>query len=142
MAILKFIHILIGLTMFGFIIACYFYFLLNKSNFEATQNVLRCSLMIDSVILVFIFILFMTGTKLVLNNHLSFIVPWVHMAYTLLGLVTFCWFVLVVVKIINFLRKHRQIFYGKRIFHTGNIVIIILMVMIIHDAVTKMTLLK
>lgn len=142
MQMLKFIHVLIGVTMLGFIVAYYFYFTISKNDNRHRQKILRLSLLMDVVIFPFIILLFITGTHLMLNNHLTPAVPWVHMAFTLLGLVTFCWLIVAVVKIINYFtrRKGQLAFYGNRIFHTCHILMIVLIVLIIHDAVSKSTL--
>jgi hypothetical protein len=141
MEILKFIHVLIGVTMFGFIVAYYFYFIFAKDDPRARKNILRLSLFIDCLIFPFIILLFITGAHLMVNSHLSPAVPWVHMAFMMLGLVMFCWLISVAVKGINYyaLRKGQLTFYGKRIFHTCHILMIILIVLIIHDAVSKST---
>lgn len=138
---LKFVHVLIGVTMLGFVVAYYFYFNFNQKDLRTRRNILRLSFLMDGLILPFILILFMTGAQLMVANHLSPAVPWVHVAFMALGLVTFCWLISVCIKITNyyFLSRGKVEFYGKRIFHTCNILIIVLMVIIIHDAVTQST---
>src|SRR3989304_8204037 len=135
MQFLKFIHILIGVTMLGFVIGYYFYFNFAGTNPQTRQRMLRLSLFIDCFIFIFILLLFMTGTHLTINHHLSFSLPWVQMAFTLMGLITFCWLILVAVKFVNYrlLRKGEAAFSLKRIFHTCNILMIVLMILIIHD---------
>ena len=141
---LKFFHILVGITMLGFVVGYYFYFNFTKNNLFARQRILRLSLLMDCFILFFIITLFITGTYLAISHHLLFSIPWVHMAYLLMTLVMGCWLILVFVKIINYhsLRKGKQTFYLNRVFHTCHILIIVLMIVIIHDAVTKTPLFK
>lgn len=142
MQILKFIHVLIGVTILGLFVAYYFYFSLTKYEMPAARRMLKLSLITDCFVFIAIMLLFMTGTHLVLANHFSFQTPWIQMAYKILGLLTFCWLIIVAIKALNFFKKDQTIFLGKRVFHTCHVLIFILFVLIIHDAVTQSTFLR
>ena len=122
--VLKFLHILCALTLFGIILFNLAHQLTVKKN--------TLSISTDYLSLLIIVLLFGTASFLVIPKGYTFATPWINMAFTLLTLITLQVCLSLYVKIKKpHLRNMLTLNYG---------IIIIMLIMIIHDAVTKHTL--
>lgn len=111
---LKFFHVLFALSLLGF--TTYSFLFTHKMTQQKTNPFL---------FLIGIFAL-LTGTFLVHPKHFTFHTPWILTAYFLLFLFFLGIFVL------NYCKNN----YWRKLI---SIVLIILLVLIVHDAVTKLT---
>lgn len=125
MNIIKFIHLLAGTAILGVVISTWIYYFRNKKPFYLILS--------ECVILLLIPIQFITGTFLVKKLHYSFLTPWIVAAYILLGIIAILCFLTLYLK-----RKYYYLF--EKSFLVINVIIVILLFLIIHDAVMKATL--
>lgn len=121
---LKFLHILCALTLFGCVL---FNFV---TSFIAPKKML--SVNIDYLSLVIIIVLFITASFLVIPKGYTFATPWINVAFTFLTIVMIQMCIVIYLKVKkNCLKNLLTLNYG---------IMLIILVMIIHDAVTKHTL--
>lgn len=131
MAWIKFIHVLVSVTFFGALIGSYFY-VSSKSDERMREFILKNAIRIDLFVFVpSMVIAAITGTFLVVGKYYTFTTPWIVAAYTFLTVVFFLLLVSVRQK------KRREL---NKIFHAANILMILILAVIVHDAVMKHTL--
>ena len=119
--LLKFIHIILALGLVGTAIYCVVAVGLKKSH-----------TLLKQVLLLLAFLALLTGSLLVLPKHYSFTTPWIQAAYALVMV-----FALLVTSLLVWNKKRGIHHRGWWIM--GYVFLIVLLVMIIHDAVTKST---
>jgi len=120
--LLKFIHVLLAISLLGIAIFCFAVMSFKKSDTTQWNKLL---------ILLSLFAL-LTGTLLVLPKHFTFQTPWIQAAYILVmafGLIVS----LTILLKKKFSIQQRWIWVG--IYSS----LVILLIVIIHDAVTKST---
>lgn len=120
---LKFIHVLLILSLLGSAIYCLILVSVKKSDHITRLN---------KIILALGFFAALTGTLLVIPKHFTFHTPWIEAAYILIGIFCFGILFLAFLKMKGIL-NHRWLWlllYG---------VLVIILIGIIHDAVTKTT---
>lgn len=123
--LIKFIHMLCTLSLLGGTLYCFVH--TAKTRSLATSTMHRTILYIGTFAL-------LTGTLLVYPKHFTFHTPWIQAAYIL---------VVSYLSIIGLMSRYR----GKLIFKYHGIILtiyfslIVLLVLVIHDAVTKTTIL-
>ena len=124
--LIKFIHILLTLGLFGLTAYCLTF--ISSSHFTQTKN--DSLTYLNKIILIFAFFAAMTGTLLVYPKHFTFHTPWILAAYVLVFVYS-----LGVCALILFRkqRKYRWLWYCVY----G--ILILILVAVIHDAVTKNT---
>lgn len=138
---ISFIHILCGVTFLGVLVASFFYIAnsIRSKSSALIHYAIRASFFGDAIIFPMVVAQFVTGTLMVTQHQLSFQTPWIIVAYHFFGLVSICWFLLVLIKYKNIKRDCDRYFKYQKIFYTLNILVLILFVLIIHDAVTQST---
>ncbi len=134
--LLKMIHLIGGVTFFGIITAGFFYIInaYRKHDSMLLQYAIKTSFFGDILIIIFIIIQYYTGTVLMHNANLSLATPWVLVAYIAFSFVTIFWFLLILLKI-KMMRSQTI----SWIYVSLNILIILLFILIIHDAVMHAT---
>lgn len=143
-AITKFFHVMLGVALFGVIISFYFYIIntIRHNRVVSLQYTIQFSLYAD-IVLFFIFVtMFITGTLLVNQNHFLFSTPWIRSAYILLGLTLMAWIGSSLIRFINYKAiqaNHTITFRYKKLYHGLHWIMVIFIIFIIHDAVTKTT---
>jgi uncharacterized membrane protein len=134
--LIKFIHVMLGVTLLGILVASYFYNVISSrsSVSEAGPFILKLAIRVDTfIILPMIGILIATGALL---THLLKIpprTPWILSAYLFMSIVT-------VLVMINWRLKANNA-QRSLLFHLVSWLIFIGLCFIIHDAVMHATLL-
>lgn len=138
LSILKFLHLVCGTTFFGITIAAFFYIAksINQGDRSLIDYSLRASYFGDAIILLCIIIQFISAESLVSSGHFTLEVPWIFVAYLAFSLLILLWLINLIIKrfclsktVINFIKSYYLI----------NIMMILIFVIIIHDAVTQST---
>lgn len=130
---LKAFHLLLATLLLGIQIFNYLLVSLTK-NQSVAQVTLRTACKIDTAIVALMIVVFISGTLIVPIYHWNYQTPWISAAYLFLTITTLLW-------VTNIYLKKRWINGKKHIklFHICNIFIIVLLLIIIKDAVTKKT---
>ncbi|HLB56295.1 MAG TPA: DUF2269 family protein [Coxiellaceae bacterium] len=138
---IQFIHVLCGVSFFGITIASFAYISksIKKNDSALLHYALKTSLLGDRIIFPIIIIQFITGAMMVQYHHLSFQTPWIIVAFIALSVVSLIWFLLFLIKYINYSSGRNTFFKFKKSFFILNIIIILLFCMIIHDAIAQKT---
>jgi hypothetical protein len=138
--IIKFFHIISGVSFFGITIAGFFYITrsIHMNDRSLIDYSIRASYFGDAIISLCIFILIASSVSLILAGNFTLKVPWVFVAYHAFGFIIILW-------ILNILIKK---FYLSRIvipssslkvFYYLNIAMILIFIILMHDAVMKST---
>lgn len=120
---LKFFHLLLALG----VLAGMFYCLAAIR----THNFNQVSVRINRVTIIHALLATITGTLLVYPKHYTFHTPWIQAAYLFMGLVTGILILLIV------LRNNK---YYRAICSVAYLLIVLMLMGVVHDAVTKVTL--
>jgi len=123
--ILKFIHLLLTLSLLGSTIFCLMLTSF-KTHFPQNDMISR----MNRIMLWLLAFSLITGTLLVYPKHFTFHTPWIEAAYLLIFLAG------LLVSGLIFLRKKNQWAWVLRGIY---LILIILLIGVIHDAVTKTT---
>jgi uncharacterized membrane protein YozB (DUF420 family) len=123
---LKFIHLLLTLSLLGSVGYC-LALLISKNRIANRPLIYR----LNKIILVLAFFAMLTGTFLVHPKHFTFHTPWIQAAYILIVCFSLGLFALM------FLSKKQIRFSGIAIFFY--LLLLLVLVFIVHDAVTKTT---
>lgn len=136
----KFLHLMGGTTFFGIIIAMFFYISHSIQNRDKAliQYSLKASYFGDGVIFIIAALQFLTAVQLVSDGHFTLAIPWIFVAYHAFGTVILLWLSLLLIKII-FLSKTNILPMAIKLFYLLNTFIILIFIIIIHDAVTQST---
>lgn len=118
---LKFLHILIALSVLGTLLYCIFSAIRQQSH-----------TVIYSILLALCLFALLTGSLLVLPKHYTFTTPWIQAAYLLVAIFASCVSAIIIIKK-KFQVNHRGLSLLAYFF------LVTLIIVIIHDAVTKST---
>ena len=152
MDISKFLHLFCGVTLTGANLAGYLYVTLSARSNQPKlfKYSLKFSFLMDIIACLMIFVQFASGTDLVASHHYAYSTHWIEASYVLLT----CVFLLICANISikhknyvalgknNFVSKNKTDdinFRYKKIFTLNNILILIFIALIVHDAVMKST---
>lgn len=141
-SIVKFIHLLFAVSFLGLQIASYYYITTsrNSGSVPLLQYTLKLTLMIDVLLLAVIASIYGTCAYLVSTNPEVFSgTPWVVAACVLLTVVTVCFCTNMLIKYKNFKSINQNLFKYGALMHVNYIAIILLLILIIRDAVTRST---
>jgi hypothetical protein len=120
---IKFIHLIFALSLFG--MTLYSFICVSKNKIATSSFIYKLILYISLLAL-------LTGTLLVYPKHFTFHTPWIQAAYIL---------VLCYACIVGLCHRYQHSFlfkYNGVLFFTY-FLLIVLLVLVIHDAVTKTT---
>ncbi len=142
-SIIKFFHIICGTAFFGIIIASFYYIskAIHKQDRSLIDYSLRASYFGDAVSLLCILILFASSIPLVFAGHFTLAVPWIFIAYHAFGFLSQLWLITLCSKRF-YLSKNIISAASINIFYFLNIAMILIFIIIIHDAVTQSTALE
>jgi hypothetical protein len=135
--VFKVIHVTLAVTFFGFVLLGYLITVRKQSHPQLTLSTNQLLPFIDSIIFSFLLLSVFWGTVLVYPKHFTFHTPWVVAAY-LLSATFFAVYGLIIVlrkKICH--QAHSK--FTKLLLHLLYALIFIMLIFIIHDAVTKQT---
>ncbi|MGC1182229.1 DUF2269 family protein [Legionella sp.] len=140
LSIIKFFHVICGVSFFGITIATFFYITqsINKHDQALIDYSIRASYFGDAIILLCIFIQITTSIPLVTSGHFPLEVPWIFIAYHAFGFLIILWLLTLLIKKFYFSRKVIAL-YSLKSFYSLNIAMILIFIIIIHDAVTQST---
>lgn len=143
---ISFLHMLVGTSILGMVLFSFASIIVpvKKQDKTTALYALRHSFILDIFLVPLILVQMWTSGIMMHWHHLSMHVPWVLMANIAFGAVVLCLIVNTLVKRgLLMCLKNRAIFSSGYtwLFVIINIVIAFLFFMIIHDAVTKQTLL-
>lgn len=142
---LMFIHMIIGTLFFGSILlSCY---LVHQSRHPAIspqhrKRNLTFALFIDGLFALLIITGFITGTLLATMHQLVLTTPWIVTAYGLLSLVACSLYICARIKWANLKRmkaNQAAAYHFHKTYLLLNGVTILLLILMIHDAITKST---
>ena len=140
LSIIKFFHIIAGISFFGITIAAFFYITrsIHKRDHALIDYSIKTSYFGDALILLCILIQVASAISLTSAGHFTLSVPWIFVAYHAFGFLILLWIINILIK--KFLLSKLVIApYSLKSFYYLNIVMIFVFMMIIHDAVTKST---
>jgi len=126
---LKFLHLIITLGLLGSAMYCLILVGSKKivtASFNQQHSIARA----NKLMLVLVFLAAITGTFLVYPKHFTFHTPWIQAAYVLVIL-----FSLILVALLFFKTKYTSRWIGQSVY----LLLIVLLICIVHDAVTKTT---
>lgn len=140
LSIIKFFHIICGLTFFGISIAAFFYIArsINQHDQSLIDYSIKTSYFGDAIILLCILIQTATAISLVSAGGFTSNVPWIFVAYHAFGFLIFLWLLILFIKKFHFLKSTIAPIFLKS-FYLLNIAMIFTFIIIIHDAVTQST---
>lgn len=135
-----FLHLICGTTFFGIMIAAFFYLARSiKNGDRSLKNYsLKASYFGDGVIFFIVLIQFATAIKLVSAGHFTLAIPWIFIAYHAFGAIVLLWISILMIKLL-YLSKTAILPIALRIFYFLNVMMILIFIIIIHDAVTQST---
>lgn len=143
MHFIRFLHVMLAVTLSGMFVANYFYIYLamKENNVELLKFTLKHSLYIDCLFfLPAILLIFSTGSYQVFLLNLSLHTHWILSAYLFFFIITILWIFLFALKSYSYIFiDNHKFFVGKFFFHISNILILLCLIFIIHDAVRKTT---
>lgn len=140
LSIIKFFHVLCGISFLGITIAAFFYISrsIHKQDRTLINYSIRASYFGDALILGCIFVQIATSIPLVIAGHFTLEVPWIFIAYLAFGFLIILWLLTLLIKKFYFSRAVIASFPLKS-FYSLNIAMILMFIIIIHDAVTQST---
>lgn len=136
----KFVHLICGITFFGIMIAAFFYIArsIKDGDRALIDYSLKASYFGDGLIFFIVIIQLLTATQLVSNGHFTLAIPWVFIAYHAFGAIILLWLSILLIKIL-YLSKMDISTVAVNIFYLLNAIMILIFIIIIHDAVTQST---
>lgn len=140
LSLIKFFHILCGISFFGIIIASFFYISrsINLNDRSLIDYSIKTSYFGDGIILFCIFIIIASSIPLIFAGNFTLEVPWIFVAYHLFGFIIILWLLNIVIK--KFYLSRRIIApISLKFFYYSNIAMILIFIIFIHDAVRKNT---
>lgn len=140
LSIIKFFHVISGVSFLGIVIAAFFYITrsFNKNDRSLIDYSIRASYFGDAIILLCIFIQIATSIPLVSAGHFTLEVPWIFIAYHAFGFIILLWLLILFIKKFYFSRTAIAP-YSLKSFYFMNVAMILIFIIIIHDAVTQST---
>jgi len=138
MLIVQYLHVMFGATYFGLIVATFFYITnsLHYQNWALTSYAIKTSFFADVIILFITLEQFATAGILQKATGLTLQVPWVYIAYLAFSTVTVLWVISFCIRYLSY--KSSQIKF-KKSYIICNSLLILLLVMIFHDAIRQQT---
>ncbi len=130
---LKTLHLLIATLILGTQVINYCLIPLSQKHGNGDMTV-KIAIIIDTIIVALLLAMFISGTVIVPLYHWNYHTPWIKAAYIFLTITTALWIANIFLKK-SFLNKKPQYF----LFHVINISLIILLIVIMNDAITKNT---
>lgn len=140
LSIIKFFHVLCGVSFLGITIAAFFYISrsIHKQDRALIDYSIKRSYFGDALILLCIFVQIATAVPLVIAGHFTLEVPWIFIAYHAFGLLILLWLLTLLIK--KFYLSRKVIAPSSlKSFYFLNIAMILVLIIIIHDAVTQST---
>lgn len=136
----KFLHLICGTTFFGIMIAAFFYIARSiRTNDPLLINYsLSASYFGDGIIFLILIIQLITANHLVAAGHFTLKVPWIFIAYHAFGVIVLLWMGILLTKFL-YLSKTDISRIALRVFYLLNVMLILIFIIIIHDAVTQST---
>lgn len=140
LSIIKFFHVICGVSFFGMVMAAFFYITrsIHQNDRSLIDYSIRASYFGDAIILLCIFIQFATSIPLVFAGHFSLDVPWIFVAYHAFGVLILLWLLTLFIKKFYFSRALVPAI-SVNIFYFLNGTMILIFILIIHDAVMQST---
>ncbi|MEN9449673.1 MAG: hypothetical protein RJA83_287 [Pseudomonadota bacterium] len=140
LSIIKFFHIISGVSFFGITIAGFFYIArsINRNDRSLIDYSIRASYFGDAIILLCIFILMASSIPLIFSGNFTLVVPWIFVAYHAFGLIIIFWILNIFIKKV-YLSRMVIASYSLKAFYYLNIAMILIFISLIHDAVMKST---
>jgi hypothetical protein len=137
LSIIKFFHLICGISFLGITIAAFFYiaYSIHKQDRALIDYSIRASYFGDAIILLCILIQLISSIPLISAGHFTLKVPWIFVAYHAFGFLILLWLINVAVKRFLF-SKAIIASYSLKIFYFLNIATLLIFIMVIHDAVT------
>ncbi len=127
---IKFLHLIFAVTLFGLCISSVYY--VRSASQALYPHAIKESLKLDRwIILPFMLLTFIFGTGMVHGTHLSLHVHWVLNAYIFLSINLILW------SISAWLRWKKP--ERKNLYLIFQILVLVIFVIILHDAVTQST---
>ncbi len=141
--IIKFLHLLCGTSFFGIIIAEFFYIVasLKTQDRSLIQYSIKASYCGDALILMCVLIQLATSTALVVAGKFTLSVPWILVAYHAFALLILLWLTSLALKKWK-ISKEPLSKSSIKIFYIVNIAMIVLFIIVIHDAIMQQTVLE
>lgn len=140
------IHLLFIAILLGLQIASYYYVITSRrsNSLLLHRYTLNLMLFIDWILLIIIACIYLTCAYLVYHSHtLSYATPWIHTACVSLTIVVLCFFAKMFIQYKNLKTIKNQTAKAQsrynRVMHASYILIIFLLILTIHDAVTRST---
>ena len=132
----NFFHVLCGVSFLGITIAAFFYIArsLHQQDRPLINYSIKTSYVGDIFILLCIIIQISSSIQLVSARHYTLDIPWIFMAYLAFGIIVSFWLFNIIIKAYYLSKTVIQPLAIKG-FYFVNIVMILLYIMIIHDAV-------
>lgn len=140
LSIIKFFHLICGISFFGIIIASFFYIgrSIQKKDLSLIIYSIKASYFGDAIILLCVLIQLATSFFLVSAGNFTIKIPWIFIAYHAFGAIILLWLMLFIIKKFYFSKKFIPT-YSLRLYYLTNILMILIFIIIIHDAVTHST---
>ncbi len=136
----KFIHLICGTTFLGLMIASFYYITLSirKNDRVLIEYSIKASYFSDGIILLIVPLQLATATYLVSVGHFTLKIPWIFIAYHAFGAIILFWIAILAIKIF-YLSKPRIPPTALRFFYFFNSLVILIYIVIIHDAIMQST---
>ena len=133
LSIIKFFHIICGVSFFGITIAAFFYITrsINKHDRVLIDYSIRTSYFGDAIILLCIFIQIATSIPLITAGNFTLEVPWIFIAYLAFGCLIILWLLTLMIKKFYFSRTVIAL-YSLKSFYFLNIAMILIFIIIIR----------
>ncbi len=140
LSIIKFFHIISGVSFFGITMAGFFYITrsINRKDRSLIDYSIRASYFGDAIILLCTFILMTSSIPLIFAGNFTLEVPWIFVAYHAFGLIIIFWILNIFIKKV-YLSRIVIASYALKAFYYVNIAMILIFISLIHDAVMKST---
>ncbi len=140
LSIIKFFHIISGVSFFGITTAGFFYITrsINRKDRSLIDYSIRASYFGDAIILLCIFILMASSIPLIFAGNFTLEVPWIFVAYHAFDLIIIFWIFNIFIKKV-YLSRIVIASYSLKAFYYLNIAMILIFINLIHDAVMKST---
>ena len=142
--LIHFLHVMLGVTLLGVAVASFFYVTYSwRHGAYPMRFTFKASFFGDALILPIIIFQFFSGYHLMIVNQLSLHTPWILIAFIALSTISVLWLAIAYIRYINYQASGRQhqplTFHYKKIYNTLNLLIIILLLVINHDAIMQQT---
>lgn len=140
LSMFKLFHLICGVSFFGIMLAAFFYIArsIKKCDRSLIDYSIRASYFGDLVVLLCIIILLASSTPLISVGHFTRSVPWIFVAYHAFSCLVVLWLLNVVIKFF-FLSKPIIASSAVKTFYFLNMAMILIFIVIIHDAVMRST---